>query len=1114
MPCAVAESCAPRPDRIRSDVRLRRKGPMNQRIRQRPWPRLAVEAFGLLPAGLAIYTLAGWYRGLPGFLNPAPNAVPMAPSTALLFLALGGGVFLRAWRPNAERIRRLSIAAAALAILMGLALAVTSANGVFLDIEHPGLSIEGRPTGIPLGHMSPLTALLLAVSGLSLATSLPSLAGRWVEASTRWLASVAVVAGFVLVLMYAWDVAPLYSVLLVPPAAPTSVAILSLGLGLFGTWTLRSVAAKPEQRPLETMFPTYLLSMLTFAVGSIMIGTLAYRAHVGQYRVEIDREMAAIGDLKVAELVDWRQGQMGNASTLRDNGAFSALAQRYLQDPRDGEARQAIAQWLTGYLAAYGYDRVSLLDASAVERMSLPSDGEPLSPYLVSQAAAAIGSGQASLVDFYRDNPGEPAHMGLVIPILDGGRPLGTLAFRIDPSVYLYPFLAGWPTNSRTAETLVVRREGDEVVFLNELRFQQGAALNLRLALAQQTSPASAAVRGVTGIMEGLDYRGVPVIAYLSPVEDSPWFLVARIDRQEVYEPLRDRLLETVVVVGALLFGAAAGFGMMWRQERLMQYRAEAALGESEHRLQTTMDSMLEGAQLIGFDWRYLYVNDALAVQGKKAKDELLGRTMMEAYPGIDQTDFFVTLRRCMEKRVTERLENEFVFPDGSTGVFDLSLQPMPEGVFILSSDITERKRAEAAAYRHTEQVEALNRVARIVSGSLELDEVYDGFVAELRRLMPVDRTSITRIDEARENWTIVRQWTTVEPTLQPGGWHPLEKSVFGEVVRTGQPLVESPIDQDGRWVESPLLRDEGMQSRIIVPLMVKDRVTGTVSVAARSLHAFSEADLEMVVPLAAQLALAVENVRLYEKEREYAALLEQRVTERTAELEDANRELEAFSYSVSHDLRAPLRAVDGFSRILLEDHAASLDGDARRYLDLVRGGTQQMGRLIDDLLAFSRLSRQDLGRRIIQPTTLARQALEQLEADQAGRSLEIVIDDMPEASADPSLVRQVYVNLLSNALKFTRARSPAHIQVGSLHQNGTPVYFVRDDGVGFDMAYVGKLFGVFQRLHRSEEYEGTGVGLAIVQRVVHRHGGRVWAEGAVDQGATVFFTLPEGSES
>src|SRR3990172_3575467 len=257
---------------------------MNQRIRQRPWPRLAVETFGLLPAGLAIYALAGWYFGLPGFLSPAPNAIPMAPSTALLFLALGGGVFLCARRPNSERVRQLSIAAAALAILLGLALAVTSAKGVFLDVEHLGLPIEGGPSGIPLGHMSPLTALLFAVSGLSFAASgRPPAAGRWVEAGTRWLASVAVVAGFVLVLMYAWDVTPLYSALLVPPAAPTSAAFLSLGLGLFGLWTLRSAEAKPGHRPTETMFPTYLLAMLTFALGSITIGYLAYHGHVGQY---------------------------------------------------------------------------------------------------------------------------------------------------------------------------------------------------------------------------------------------------------------------------------------------------------------------------------------------------------------------------------------------------------------------------------------------------------------------------------------------------------------------------------------------------------------------------------------------------------------------------------------------------------------------------------------------------------------------------------------------------------------------------------------------------------------------------------------------------------------
>jgi light-regulated signal transduction histidine kinase (bacteriophytochrome) len=242
--------------------------------------------------------------------------------------------------------------------------------------------------------------------------------------------------------------------------------------------------------------------------------------------------------------------------------------------------------------------------------------------------------------------------------------------------------------------------------------------------------------------------------------------------------------------------------------------------------------------------------------------------------------------------------------------------------------------------------------------------------------------------------------------------------------------------------------------------------------------------------------------------------LLEQRVAERTSELQAANRELEAFSYSVSHDLRAPLRAIEGFSRIVQEDYAASLDPAARGYLDRVRASTVRMGRLIDDLLALSRLGRKDITRRTVAPATLARQALEQLEEERSDRQVEVVIDDLPKASADPELLRQVFINLLSNALKFTRGRQPARIHVGSSKDNGERAYFVNDNGAGFDMIYAGELFGVFQRLHRSDEYEGTGVGLAIVQRIIARHGGRTWAEGAVNRGATFYFTLPKGDDA
>ena len=247
--------------------------------------------------------------------------------------------------------------------------------------------------------------------------------------------------------------------------------------------------------------------------------------------------------------------------------------------------------------------------------------------------------------------------------------------------------------------------------------------------------------------------------------------------------------------------------------------------------------------------------------------------------------------------------------------------------------------------------------------------------------------------------------------------------------------------------------------------------------------------------------------------EQAYRALseeLEARVVARTSELQAAVQELEAFSYSVSHDLRAPLRALHGFSHILAVEHAAGLAPEALRYLGLIEQEARRMGLLIDDLLRLSRLGRQVLERRLVRPAALAAQAMHDLRSETEGRQVEFTLGDLPPCSADAALLRQVFANLLANALKFTRPREIARIEVGSRREGGAQVYFVRDNGAGFDMRYAGKLFGAFQRLHRADQFEGTGVGLAIVQRIVHRHGGRVWAEGATDAGATFSFTLGE----
>jgi PAS domain S-box-containing protein len=241
---------------------------------------------------------------------------------------------------------------------------------------------------------------------------------------------------------------------------------------------------------------------------------------------------------------------------------------------------------------------------------------------------------------------------------------------------------------------------------------------------------------------------------------------------------------------------------------------------------------------------------------------------------------------------------------------------------------------------------------------------------------------------------------------------------------------------------------------------------------------------------------------------------LNRKLEARMGELATVNKELEGFSYSVSHDLRAPLRAIDGFSRMLTEDCADRLDDEGRRYLQVIIANTHKMGQLIDDLLAFSRMGRKSLEASSLDMESMARAVFAELREQHSDRSIEGRIDALPPGRGDPAMFRQVFVNLISNAIKYSRGRDPAVIEIGARIEPKETVYFVRDNGVGFEMDYAHKLFGVFQRLHTSQEFEGTGVGLALVQRIVQRHGGRVWAEGTPGHGATFYFTQAKASEA
>jgi PAS domain S-box-containing protein len=274
--------------------------------------------------------------------------------------------------------------------------------------------------------------------------------------------------------------------------------------------------------------------------------------------------------------------------------------------------------------------------------------------------------------------------------------------------------------------------------------------------------------------------------------------------------------------------------------------------------------------------------------------------------------------------------------------------------------------------------------------------------------------------------------------------------------------------------------------------------------------HKQLESSKIATLKLLKEIRLEMEQRKKVEKEvKKLNAELEKRVIERTSQLEDANKELQAFAYSVSHDLRAPLRAISGFSEFIVEDYGPKLNDEGRRLLGLIRSNTQKMDQLITDILSLSRVTRGEHKVSKVDMTKMALSMLNEVVSSETQEKINLIIEALPEAFADSTFIKLVWINLISNAIKFSSGKKKPEIKIGGYIENEFNIYYVKDNGVGFNPQYTHKLFGVFQRLHHAEEFEGTGVGLAIVQRIIHRHGGKVWAEGKEGKGATFYFSLP-----
>ncbi|MHB1686015.1 MAG: sensor histidine kinase [Ignavibacteriaceae bacterium] len=558
-------------------------------------------------------------------------------------------------------------------------------------------------------------------------------------------------------------------------------------------------------------------------------GMLYYSTVKNEGKKEAYRNLVEASRIKTEQIRSWLAERNDDAKILESNFQFKELVKKQIQKPSP-KIRRQIDLFLKSINANYDYSGFSILNPKGKKVLTLSDNFFRVNKNDIDSAIAALKTGNISFSDLQKHNSTNEIYLDIRVPLLlsinKKENRLGVLLMRINPGKNFYHIIQFSSGSYKTIEYLIVRKDRNYVLYLNNLDYMKNAALNLKLSLSDTNVISVKAILGRRGIVEGKDYRGKEVLAVISHIPITNWFLIAKIDSEEIYSDIRQRTVLITIIAGFLILLAAFYLFLIWKY----------------------MQS--------------IYIKNLY----KAEEDEI--------------------------KRLNEELEH--------------------------------------------------------------------------------------------------------------------------------------------------------------------------------------------------------------------------RVVERTSQLLASNKELEAFSYSVSHDLRAPLRAIGGFSRIVLEEYANKLDDNGKRLLNVIRDNSQKMGHLIDDLLSFSRTGRKDVVPSIIDMNSLFTSIYNELKMQSPGRNIQFDIDQLPESVGDLSLLKQVAINLLSNAIKFSRKRHNTVIEVGFLPGKNENIYYVRDNGVGFDMKYKDKLFGVFQRLHTEDEFEGTGVGLAIVQRIIHKHNGRVWAESTLNEGATFYFSLPK----
>jgi signal transduction histidine kinase len=773
---------------------------------------------------------------------------------------------------------------------------------------------------------------------------------------------------------------------------------------------LRAPRADTESRPFALRLAT---------VSLILAGLLAWAGSVylsrqqAEARGQAHRELSAIADLKLRQILDWRRDRLSDARFFSQARFVARDVQALLQAPQSPVARSAVLDWLQLLKSDQRYSGVTLFDPQGERLLALPeTTGEPPA-YLAGDLKEVRQRHAVVMTDLHRDEANGFVHIDIVFPIFENAdanqsAPIAFVLLKLDARQFLFPLVQSWPVPSPTAETLLVRRDGADVLYLNDLRHRTGTALVLRQLLSAPALPAAKVLRGDTHVLEGVDYRGVPVVAVGRLVPGTSWALIAKMDRQEVYTPLRRQSLTAAIILATLLLAGALLVALLWRQRSARFLKRELAAAQAHERAIDRMNRLYAALSQVN-----------QAVVRARSREQLLRQMchVLVQFGGFQMA--WVGWLDSATSRVTP------VAQCGDDGY--------PQWAKVLADDRPEGREPVGTAIR-----EGRPRICNA---------------------LPAD------------------------PTMQP--------SREAVPCSDGGSLAAFPIRQEGH-------------------------ICGALAVYAREQGFFGQQEQALIEEAAGDVSFGIDTLLTDQKRRRAEqdlaqardALarantgLEQKVRERTAQLVEANANLQTFAHTAAHDLRSPLRTIKGFTSIVLSS-ASDLGQDTRSLLERVSAAADQMARLLEDLLEFSKMSQAELKLEPVSLASVLAEVLALLEAEIRARHAAVSVrEPMPRVLGHPATLLLLINNLLSNALKFVPPGVPPQIRTWTEQTGGHVRLSVLDNGIGIAPEDQERIFGAFQRLHGKQAYPGTGLGLAIVRKGAERMDGRVGVQSEPGKGS------------